>query len=88
MITAAPILSYFTTNYMGTGYFATSSTRALNGDVIREKAEQSARHPPLCGRPPRGPTKSAWTTTSRENSAQSGRGRFLGAKIGVSKVRP
>ena len=51
MTTEAPILIFFTTNYMGTGYFATSSTRALNGDVIREKAEQSARHPPAMRAP-------------------------------------
>ena len=46
MTTEAPILIFFTTNYMGTGYVATPSTRAVNGGVIREKPKESAGHPP------------------------------------------
>ena len=51
MTTAAPILIFFTTNYMGTGYVATPSTRAVNGGVIREKAEESTGHPTAMRRP-------------------------------------
>ena len=46
MIIAAPVLTFFTTNYMGAGYVATPSTRAVNGGVIREKDQESAGHPP------------------------------------------
>ena len=45
MTTAASKLFFFTTNYMGTGYVAAPSTRAVYGDVIREKPEESAVHP-------------------------------------------
>jgi CheY-like chemotaxis protein len=51
MITAAPVLTFLTTNYMGMGCVATPSTRAVNGGVIREKDEESAGHPPAMRRP-------------------------------------
>ena len=51
VITAAPVLSFFSTNYMDTGCVATPSTRAVNGGVMREKDEESAGHPPAMRRP-------------------------------------
>jgi hypothetical protein len=42
MGTAAPVLSYFTMNYMRVGYIDAPSTQKGNGDVIREEDEQSA----------------------------------------------
>src|SRR5437660_12933117 len=87
MTTEAPILIFFTTNYMGTGYVATPSTRAVNGGVIREKPEESAGHPPAMRRPAAKPdAKRLHNDVARTSSAafpSVSRGRFLAAKIGV-----
>jgi hypothetical protein len=91
MTTEAPILIFFTTNYMGTGYVATPSTRAVNGGVIREKPEESAGHPPAMRRPAAKPdAKRLHNDVARTSSAafpSVSRGRFLAAKIGVSAGR-
>ena len=87
MTTEAPILIFFTTNYMGTGYVATPSTRAVNGSVIREKPEESAEHPPAMRRPAARPdAKPLHNDVARRSSAafpSVSRGRFLAAKIGA-----
>jgi hypothetical protein len=88
VITAAPVLTFFSTNYMGTGCVATCGH-------VRSMAASSARRmrsqrdiPQLCGGPPRGPTQSACTTTLRRRSSGAfpsvSRGRFLAAKIGAN----
>jgi hypothetical protein len=70
MITAAPILTSFSTNYLGTGCVATCRH-------VRSMAASSARRmrsqrdiPQLCGGPLQGPTQSACTTTLREDPQQ------------------
>ena len=91
MTTEAPILIFFTTNYMGTGYVATPSTRAVNGGVIREKPEESAGHPPAMRRPATRPdAKRLHNDVARKSSAAFptlSRGRFLAAKIGANARR-
>ena len=88
MTTEAPILIFFTTNYMGTGYVATPATRAVNGGVIREKPEESAGHPPAMRRPAARPDeKRLRNDVARRSSAafpSVSRGRFLAAKIGAN----
>ncbi len=88
LITAAPVLTFFTTNYMGTGCVATPSTRAVNGGVIREKDEKSAGHPPAMRRPAARPdAKRLHNDVARRSSAafpSVSQGRSLAAKIGVS----
>ena len=92
MTTEAPILIFFTTNYMGTGYVATPSTRAVNGGVIREKPEESAGHPPAMRRPAAKPdAKRLHNDVARTSSAafpSVSRGRFLAAKIGAYGCLP
>jgi hypothetical protein len=87
MTTEAPILIFFTTNCMGTGYVATPSTRAVNGGVIREKPEESAGHPPALRRlAARLDAKRLHSDVARRFSAAFPsviRGRFLAAKIGA-----
>jgi malate dehydrogenase (oxaloacetate-decarboxylating) len=70
MITAAPVLAFFTTNYMGTACVATPSTRSVDGGVIREKERSQRDIPQLCGGPLRGPTQNACTTRLREDPQQ------------------
>ena len=88
MITAAPVLTFFTTNYMGRGHVATPSTHAVNGGVIREKAEESAGLPSAMRRPAARPgAKCLHNDVARRSSAafpSGSRGRSLAAKIGVS----
>jgi hypothetical protein len=88
MSTEAPILISFTTNYMGTGYVATPSTWTVNGGVIREKPEESARHPPAMRRPAARPgAKRLHNDVARRSSAalpSVSQGRFLAAKIGAN----
>ena len=69
-ITAAPVLTLFTTNYMGTGCVATpSSVRSMT--ALSARGMRSQRDiPQLCGGPLRGPTQSACTTTLREDPQQ------------------
>ena len=91
VITVVPILTFFTTNYMGTGYVATPSTRAVNGGVIREKDEKSAGHPPAMQRPAARPdAKRLHNDVARRSSAafpSVSRGRSLAAKIGANSRR-
>lgn len=88
MVTAAPVLTFFSTNYMGTGCVATLSTRAVDGGVIREKDEESAGHPPAMRRPaPRPDAKRLHNDVARRSSAafpSVSRGQFLAAKIGAN----
>jgi hypothetical protein len=90
MITAAPVLTFLTTNYMGTGCVATASTRAVNGGVIREKDEESAGHPPAMRRLAARPAaKRLHNDVVRRSSAafpSVNRGRFLAAKIGANRT--
>ena len=87
MTTEAPILIFFTTNYMGTGHVAVPSTLAVNGGVISEKGDESAGYPPSCAETAARPdAKRLHNDVARTSSAafpSVSRGRFLAAKIGA-----
>ena len=92
MTIASPIPIFFTTNYMGPGYVAAPSTRAVNGGIIREKGEESAGHPRAMQRPTARPdAKRLHNDVARRSPTafpSVSRGRFLAAKIGAKRGEP
>jgi hypothetical protein len=70
VITAAPVLTFFSTNYMGTGCVATCRRMRSMAASSARRMRSQRNIPQLCGGPLRGPTQSACTTTLREDPQQ------------------